>query len=114
MVFLVEFDHVNSGTISTPEAGRPFIEQVILSPLARAQQLVAEKKILSGGPVVGRIALRFMTEADSLEHLDRMITSLPIWPHAETHVTTLIALNERREHVKQLVERISAVSSRKE
>jgi hypothetical protein len=114
MIFLVELDHVMSGNLSTPEASQTFIEQIILPTLSRADQLVAEKKILSGGPVAGRIALRFIMEADSSEHLDRMITSLPLWPLAETRVTTLIGLNDRREHVKELVERMSVAGSRKE
>ena len=51
---LVELDHVKSGAILTPEAGRAFIEQIILSTLARDEQL-AEKKILAGGPVLGAL-----------------------------------------------------------
>lgn len=108
MLFLVELDHVKSGTGFTPEMGRVFIEKIIFPTLARAEQLVKEKKILSGGPVVGRIALRFIMEADSSEHVDRMITSLPIWPLAETRVTPLIAFGERREHVKELLERLAS------
>ncbi len=57
MVLLVEQDYVKSGSASTPDAGRAFIEQIIFPTLAHAEQLVAEKKILSGGPVVGRVAL---------------------------------------------------------
>jgi hypothetical protein len=49
-MFLVELDHVKSGTLSTPEMGRVFIEKVIFPTLARAEQLVKEEKILSGGP----------------------------------------------------------------
>jgi hypothetical protein len=33
-----------------------------------------------------------------------MISSLPLWPAAETRVTPLIAFSERREHVQQLLE----------
>ena len=77
MLFLVELDHVKSGTLSTPEIGRAFIERIIFPTLARAGQLIKEKKILSGGPVLGRVALRFIMEADSAENVDRMITSLP-------------------------------------
>jgi muconolactone delta-isomerase len=103
MLFLVELDHLKSGSLPTLEGGRNFIEQIILPTLARAEQLVAEKKILSGGPVVGRIALRFIMEADSSEHVDRTITSLPIWSVAETRVTPLITFSERREHVQSLM-----------
>ncbi len=42
MLFLVEPDHVKSGTLSTPEMGRVFIEKVTFPTLARAEQLVKE------------------------------------------------------------------------
>jgi muconolactone delta-isomerase len=110
MLFLVELDHVKAG-LSTPEAGRAFIEQVIFPTLARADQLVAEKRILAGGPVVGRVALRFVVEADSSEHVDRIVTSLPLWPVAETRVTPLITFGERRTHVQQLLKSLAPASS---
>jgi hypothetical protein len=56
MLFLVELDHVKPTAPIAPEAGRAFIEQIILPTLARAEQFMAEKKILSGGAVVGRCA----------------------------------------------------------
>jgi muconolactone delta-isomerase len=108
MLFLVELDHVRTGPPPTPEAGRAFIEQVIFPTIARAEQLVAEKKIVAGGPVAGRIALRLMIEADSLEHVDRIITSIPLWTVAETRVTPLIAFSERRDHVQTLLEGLKA------
>ena len=48
-------------------------------------------------------------EADSTENVDRMITSLPISTTAETHVTPRIALDERRKHLKELLERLAAL-----
>jgi muconolactone delta-isomerase len=107
MLFLVEVDRVQTGQVPTPQSAGAFIEQIIFPTLAGAQKLVAEKKILSGGAVVGRIALRFIMEADSPEHVDRMITGLPIWPLAEVRVTPLITFDERREHVKTLLENIA-------
>ena len=104
MLFLIELDHVKQGTPLTPEIGRAFIEQTIFPTLARAEQLVKEKKILAGGPVLGRVALRFIVEADSLSDVDKIITSLPIWPLAETRVTPLIAFSERRQHAEALLE----------
>ena len=50
--------------------------------------------------MLGRVALRFIMEADLAEHVDRMITSLPIWPR----VTPLIALDERHEPLKEMLE----------
>jgi muconolactone delta-isomerase len=111
MIFLVELDHVKSGTLTTPEARRAFIENVIFPTLARAEELAKERKILSGGPVAGRIALRFMMEADSAEQVDRMVTSLPLWPLSDTRVTPLITLAERREHVKALLESMGSIAA---
>ena len=104
MLFLIELDHVKQGTPLTPEIGRAFIEQTIFPTLARAEELVKAKKILAGGPVLGRVALRFIVEADSLSDVDKIITSLPIWPLAETRVTPLIAFSERRQHAEALLE----------
>ena len=38
MLFLVELDHVKSGLMPTPEAGRAFIEQSIFPTIARAER----------------------------------------------------------------------------
>jgi hypothetical protein len=104
MLFLVELDHVKSGATLTPEAGRTFIQEVILPTLARAEVLVAEKKIVAGGPVLGRIALRFIVEVASPQEADRVVSSLPLWPLAETRVTPLVELSDRRNSVQVIVE----------
>jgi muconolactone delta-isomerase len=106
MLFLVEIDHVKSGVPLSPEAGRTFVEQTIFPTLARCEELAADKKIVSGGTVVGRISLRFIVDADSSKHVDRLISSLPVWPLAETRVTPLITFDERRQHVQQLLDRL--------
>ena len=103
MLFLVELDHVRTGPPPTPESGRAFIEQVIFPTLARAEQLAAEKKIVAGGPIAGRIALRLMIEADSVEHVDRIVTTIPLWTQAEVRITPLITFAERREHLQTLL-----------
>src|SRR5207247_9098273 len=106
MLFLVELDHVESGNVPSPDAGRGFIEQVIFPTLARLDQLVADKTLVSGGPVAGRVALRLMIEAESSEHVDRVVTSLPLWFVAETRVTPLTTVAARRAPAKELLERL--------
>jgi len=110
MLFLVELDYVRSGPPPAPEAGIAFIEQVILPTIARAEQLIAEKKIVAGGPVIGRPALRLMVEAGSLEETDRVVSSLPLWALAETRVTPIITFDDRRSHVQAVRERLRARS----
>jgi hypothetical protein len=104
MLFLVDLDHVKSGPPPTPESGRAFIERIIFPTLASAEQLIAEKKIVAGGPVAGRVALRLMIDAESLEQVDRIVSSLPPWTQAETRITPLITFAERRDHVQALLE----------
>jgi muconolactone delta-isomerase len=111
MLFLVEMDHVKTASPMTPEAGRAFIEEVILPTLEGTGRLAAERKIVGGGPVIGRIALRLMVEAGSLAELDQMISSLPLWPLAETRVTPLVAFGERRSHVQALLKRLGGIPS---
>jgi hypothetical protein len=103
MTFLVEIDHVKSGVMPTPETGRAFIEQIILPTLSRGEQLVSERKIVAGGPVVGRIALRLVVEADSTADVDRLVSSLPLWTLAETRVIALTGFGDRRAHVQELL-----------
>src|SRR5262249_373216 len=98
MLFLIELDNVKQRTPLRPQTGRALIEQTIFPTRARAEELVKAKKILPGGPVLGRVALRLIVEADSLSDVDKIITSLPIWPLAETRVTPLITFAERRQH----------------
>src|SRR5262249_45250089 len=107
MLFLVEIDHVKSSAPSTPEAGGAFIERVIFPTIARAEQLIADEKIVAGGVVVGRIALRFILEAESPAHADQIVSSLPLWVVAESRVTPLIGFSERRQHVQQLLDSLA-------
>jgi hypothetical protein len=111
MLFLVEIDRPNSGNLVTPESGQAFIKNVILPTLARGEQLVAEKKILSGGPVVGRVSLRLIMEADSAEQVDGMIESLPVWAVAETRVTPLVSFDQRRQALQRMLERLATMPS---
>lgn len=103
MLFLVELDHVRPASPMTPAAGRAFIEQIIFPTIARAEQFRADGTILAGGPVVGRIALRFILQAESAGDADRLIARLPLWLVADTRVTPLVALSERRDHVQELL-----------
>ncbi len=108
MLFLVELDHVKSGMVPTLETSRTFIEQIIFPTIARAEQLVADKKILAGGPAMGRIALRFIIDAGSLQEADRLVSSLPLWPLADTRITPLIAFADRRASVQALLESLAS------
>jgi hypothetical protein len=63
---------------------------------------------VAGGPVAGRIALRLVVEAESSSQADQLVTSLPLWPLAETRITPLISFAERREHAQALLENLTS------
>lgn len=107
MKFLVEIDHPKTGQPMTEETRRAFVEGVIFPTLARAEQLVKEGRILAGGPVAGRIALRFIAEVESPQQIDQLVTSIPLWLVAETRVTPLIEFGDRRAHIQTLMERMT-------
>jgi len=107
MLFLVEMDHVKSGITPTKEEARRFIEQIVFPTLPQGEQLVAEKKIVAGGPVAGRIADRFILDVNSPQEVDRILSGLAFWPVAETKVTPLVAFADRREYIKTLLNTVS-------
>ncbi len=106
MKFLVEIDHVKTGPPPTQDTTRSFIEGIIFPTLAKAEQLAQEGRIVAGGPVAGRIALRFIADVETIQELDQLVSSLPLWTVADTRVTPLIDFSDRRAHVQTLLERI--------
>jgi hypothetical protein len=76
---------------------------VILLTLSRAEGPVAGSKIVGGGGMAGRISLRVIVKADSLPEAGRIVSTLPVWPLAETRVTPLAAFSERRASAKALL-----------
>jgi muconolactone delta-isomerase len=107
MRFLVEMDHVKTGPPLTLDTARSFIEGIIFPTLAKAEQLAQEGRIVAGGPVAGRIALRFIADVETVQQLDQLVSSLPLWTVADTRVTPLIDFSDRKAHVQALLERIT-------
>ena len=107
MKFLVELDHVKTGQPFTQDTARSFIEGIIFPTIARAEQLVQEGRIVAGGPVAGRIAIRFIAEVETVQQLDQLVSSLPLWTVAETRVTPLIDFKDRRAHIQALLQRMT-------
>lgn len=106
MKFLVELDHVKTGQPLNKDSARAFVEGIIFPTIDRARQLAKEGRIVAGGPVVGRVALRFIADVESPQKLDQLVTSLPLWTVAETRVTPLMGFNDRRTHIQALLDRI--------
>ena len=105
MKFLVEMDHPKTGQWLTEAAARTFIDEVVFPTLDLAEVMVSQGRILSGGPVAGSIALRFVAEVDSSQDLDALVSSMPLWTVAYTRVTPLIEFSDRRASLQLLMPR---------
>ncbi len=108
MQYLVEMKLADSGRSTSPQEGLSFIEQFVLPTLELCKKLQEEKKILAGGPVGGAIALALVIKAESIQELDELIESLPIWPRMETTVTPLTSFEGRTVAVRPRLERLRA------
>ncbi len=84
------------------------IEQFVLPALERCKALETEKRIAAGGPVGGRIALALIVRAGSIQELDELLQTLPVWPLMETTVTPLTNFEDRILAVRSTLERLKA------
>ncbi len=108
MQYLVQMKLADSGRSRSPEEGLSFIEQYVFPTLEICKKLQEEKKIVAGGPVSGAIALAMVMSAESIQELDELIQSLPIWPRMETTVIPLTSFEGRMVAVRPRLERLKA------
>ncbi len=106
MNYLVQLKLANRP--ADPQEGVVFIEQFILPTLELCKTLEAEKKIVAGGPLSGAIALSLILSAKSAQELDKVITSLPVWPLMETTVTPLSTFDVRMQAVRTRLQQLKA------
>jgi muconolactone delta-isomerase len=106
MDYLVQMTLADSSrpASTTLQQGITFIEQFILPTLELCSRLAKENTILAGGPVSGNIALALIVRAESVEKLDQLIGSLPVWPFMNTTVTPLTTFENRAANLKPRLE----------
>jgi hypothetical protein len=86
------------------------LESTVLPSLDTLVNLEADGTIVGGGVPVGDRALAFIIEADSNDHLDRLLHDLPIWGMLKWSVIPLEPFEARAEQEREFVE---ATKSRK-
>ena len=104
MNYLVQLKLANRP--ANPQEGAVFIEQFILPTLELCKKLEAEKKIVAGGPLSGAIALSLIVSAESEQELDKVISSLQVWPLMETTVTPLSTFDVRMQMVRTRLQQL--------
>lgn len=80
------------------------LETTVLPSLDALADLEADGTIIGGGVPVGDRALAFVIEADSNEHLDRLLHDMPIWGMLKWSVTPLEPFHARAEQEREFVE----------
>ena len=97
MQYLVQMKLADSVRPRNPEETIAFIKQYVFPTLDVCDKLLEEKKIVAGGPLGGAIALAVVVTAESVQELDDIIESVPVWPLMETTVTPLTTFAGRRD-----------------
>jgi len=102
--YLVQMKLADSVRPRSPEESIAFIKQYVFPTLEVCDKLLEEKKIVAGGPLGGAIALALVVRAESIQELDDLIESLPIWPLMQTTVIPLTSFEGRRVAGRQRLE----------
>ncbi len=80
------------------------LETMVLPSLDTLINLEADGTIIGGGVPVGDRALAFVIEADSNDHLDRLLRDLPIWGMLKWSVIPLEPFDARADQDREFVE----------
>jgi muconolactone delta-isomerase len=92
-----------------PQGGILLIEQYILPSLQICRRWQAEGKLLAGGPVSASIQLAIVLEVESVQELDALVESLPLWPMMETSVTPLTTFEGRIQAVQSKLKQLKSL-----
>src|SRR5215510_7555656 len=96
----------DAGRPTTLQEGAAFIGQYMVPSLELCKKWEEEKKIIAGGPVGGAMEIAMVLEVESIQDLDELLDTLPIWPRTHTTVKELIPFDVRLAGVSSRLQRI--------
>ena len=108
MRYLIEMKLSGSARPKDPQDGILLIERYILPSLEICRKWQGEGKLLAGGPVSASIQLAFVLEVESVQELDELIESLPLWPLMETSVIPLTTFEGRIQAVQSKLKQLKS------
>jgi muconolactone delta-isomerase len=109
MRYLIEMKLSGSARPKDPQEGILLIERYILPSLEICRKWQGEGKLLAGGPVSASIQLAFVLEVESVQELDELIESLPLWPLMETSVIPLTTFEGRIQAVQSKLKQLKSL-----
>ena len=104
MQYLVQMKVADSVRPRSPQESIAFIERYVFPTREVCEKLLEEKKIVAGGPLGGAIALALVVTAESIQELDQVLESIPIWPMMQTTVIPLTSFAGRRDAARRRLE----------
>ena len=108
MKYLVTMELIGTPPVASPQEMLRWLEQMVMPETETMMKLEAERKILAGGPMVGRRGGAFIMEAPSNEELNRLLMSLPLWGLCKVEVTPLGSFEDQAAQARQQLERLKA------
>jgi Muconolactone delta-isomerase len=113
MNYLIEMKLADSARSKSPQDSVTFIKQFVLPSLEILDKWQTEGRVLAGGPVAGAIALALIVRAESVQELDELVESLPVWVVMETRVMPLQTFSGRATAVQKKLESLRGYSEMK-
>ena len=108
MRYLIEMKLSGSVRPKDPQDGILLIERYILPSLEICRKWQGDGK-LAGGPVSASIQLAIVLEVESVQELDALVESLPLWPLMETSVTSLTTFEGRIQAVQSKLKQLKSL-----
>jgi hypothetical protein len=107
--YLVAVESVEVGPLLPPQQVAGIIRTAILPTSEALSSLESEGKI-RGGVVAGAREAAFILDAESNEEANQILEGLPAWGLAKFKLTPLLSFETRREHDRQVLERLEAAA----
>ena len=105
MRFLVTLDGSDLGVGMPPERLGQVMDQMVIPGIEKLAQWEEEGKIHGGGYAAARGGV-FVIEADSVEEVDQLVTSLPHWGLVKVDVQPLISHGTLLERARAMGQRL--------
>ena len=105
MRFLVTIDGSDIGAGMPPDQLAPMVNHMVVPSLEQLAQWEQEGRIHGGGHAAARSGV-FVIDADSVEEVDQLVTSLPYWGIVKVDVKPLIPTSVMVERGRRVSQRL--------
>lgn len=107
--YLVEMTFTPFASLPSPQELVAFNERMVQPTFEALQRLVSEGRILAGGTALGAAAFHFIARAQSPQEFDEMLSSLPLWPRAQTRIVALGTFEARARVARDRLQNAKAL-----